>query len=185
MDDAATMSPGASRPLTAGELARLSPGLVQALGQRGVSPSLLNRAHRAARVAGLWRGAAPILARPARIFWPGARKDFADAPPEVFATLQHELQHLLDYAAGALSGPGYLLRPGDWRYGYALTPASRWADFGAEQRASIAEHLWLMEQGRGDLVRRALGAAPASLDVYRSVIPWAMPRDLPPGQAIP
>ena len=185
MDEAATMAPGTSRRLTAGEQARLSPGLVAAVGRRGVSPWLVNRTHPGARIAGLWRGSPPILARPGRIFWPGAWTDFAEARPEVFSTLQHELQHLLDYASGELTGIGYLLTPGDWRYGYALAPASRWAEFGAEQRGSIAEHLWLLEQGRGDLVGSALRAAPASLQLYRAVVPWAAPRDLPPGEAIP
>ena len=166
------MAPGAARHLTPAERARLSPGLVIALGGAGASPLLLNRTHPAAVMAGLWRGSPPILTRPGRIFWPGATADYGEAPAEVFATLQHELQHLLDYAIGALTGLGYLLRPADWRYQYRLTGASRWEDFGAEQRASVAEHLWLMEQGRADLVRRALALEPPALHDYRRVLPW-------------
>ena len=176
MNDATAMAEGASRPLTAGELARLSPGLAPALGARGVAPSLVNRTHPAARVAGLWRGAPPILASPRRIFWPGVLADFAAAAPEVFATLQHELQHVLEYATGELSGLGYLTRPAHWRYAYELDEASRWSQFGAEQRASIAEHLWLLEQGRADLVRGVLSWPPAPLRIYRRVVPWAAPR---------
>ena len=167
------MRSGASRTLTSGERARLSPGLIAALDQAGASPVLLNRPHAGARIAALWGGAAPILARPGRIFWPGALANYAEAPAPAFATLQHELQHLLDYATGALTGLGYLLSPADWRYGYSLREDSRWKDFGAEQRASIAEHLWLLEQGRTDLVARALGRAPPSLAHYRRVLPWA------------
>ncbi len=179
------MQAGASRRLTAGEEARLSPGLVEALARGAVAPLLVSRTHPAARVARLWRGSTPILARRGRIFWPGAPADFAEAPAEVFSTLQHELQHLLDYAAGDLTGIGYLLRPGDWRYGYDLTPTSRWSDFGAEQRASIAGHLWLIEEGRADLVRAVLSRPPPSLRAYRAVIPWARPRDPESDQAIP
>lgn len=170
------MAPGARRPLTDGELTRLSRGLPEALERRGVRPILVSRAHSAARLAGLWRGSAPILARPGRIFWPGALADFAAAAPEVFATLQHELQHVLEYATGELSGLGYLTRPAHWRYAYALDDASRWSQFGAEQRASIAEHLWLLEQGRADLVRGVLSGPPAPLRIYRRVVPWAAPR---------
>ena len=167
------MAPGAARHLTPGERARLSPGLVIALGGAGVSPLLLNRTHPGAGIAGLWRGSPPILARPGRIFWPGALTDYAEAPAEAFATLQHELQHLLDYAIGALTSLGYLSSPADWRYQYRLSEASRWEDFGAEQRASIAEHLWLMEQGRSDLVRLALALEPPVLGQHRRVLPWA------------
>ncbi len=179
------MPAGASRRLTAGEQARLSPGLVEALGRRAVSVQLVDRTHPAARVAGLWRGAPPILARPGRVFWPGVAADYAGAPPQVFATLQHELQHLLDYAAGELTGLGYLLKPGHWSYAYELTPTSRWSDFGAEQRASIAEHLWLIEEGRADLVQAVLGRPPPALQLYRGVIPWAASRDLASGQPLP
>ncbi len=167
------MRPGASRDLTPGERARLSRGLAAALDDAGASPLLLNRVHPGARVAVLWRGSPPILSRPGRIFWPAALSDYAEAPAEAFATLQHELQHLLDYATRALTGLGYLSRPADWRYQYRLTEASRWDDFGAEQRASIAEHLWLIEQGRADLVRRALAFEPPALGDYRRVLPWA------------
>ena len=179
------MQAGAARRLTAGEEARLSPGLVEALGRAAVAPVLVSRTHPAARVAGLWRGSAPILARPGRIFWPGAHADYAEAPPEVFSTLQHELQHLLDYATRDLTGIGYILSPGDWRYGYDLTSTSRWRDFGAEQRASVAEHLWLIEEGRTDLVQAALGRPPASLQAYGAVIPWARPREPESDQANP
>jgi len=147
------MPRGAARSLTAGEIARLSPGLMASLGRTDASPSILNRTHPGARLAALWRGAPPILARPDLIFWPGALADYAQAPADVFATLQHELQHLYDYATGELSSRGYLLNPSHWRYGYRMTAQSRWEDFGAEQRASIAEHLWLLEAGRIDLVR--------------------------------
>ena len=162
---------GAARPLTAPERAALSLGLVAALDAAGVHPLVLDRVHPAARIAALWRGRPPILARPARIFWPGAPDDCSRHGPLAMSDLQHELQHLLDYATGAMTGLGYLLRPADWRYGYVLTASSRWSDFGAEQRASIAEHHWLIEAGRRDLAARS-GATGAPED-YRSVIPWA------------
>ena len=170
------MRAGASRALNAAELGRLSAGLAIALEQAGAAPVIVSRVHPAARLAGLWRGSAPILARPGRIFWPGAPADFALAPAGVFATLQHELQHLLEYATGELTAVGYLTRPAHWRYDYALDGASRWSDFGAEQRASIAEHLWLVEQGRSDLVRGLRSWPPPGLEIYRRVVPWAAPR---------
>ncbi len=167
------MRPGASRGLTSGERARLSPGLVAALDEAGISPVVLNRPHTAARIAALWRGSPPILARPGQIFWPGALVDYAEVPAPAFATLQHELQHLLDYATGAMTGLGYLLSPADWRYGYQPKENACSDDFGAEQRATIAEHLWLLEQGSGDLMGRALGREPPSLEWCRRVLPWA------------
>jgi hypothetical protein len=79
--------------------------------------------------------------------------------------LQHELQHILEYATGDLSPLRYGLNSRHWTYDYALGPQSKWSDFGAEQRASIVEHLWLIEHGlRGDPARGAH---------HRRVIPWA------------
>jgi len=89
------------------------------------------------------------------------------------ATLQHELQHVLDYATGELTAARYLLNPRNWRYRYQLSPASRWRDFGAEQRASIAEHHWLLERGRADLVARDLSRDPPPRTAFRDLIPWA------------
>lgn len=170
---AGTMGRRARRGLTGGERSRLSPGLLRALDEAGAQLEILNRVHPAARLAALRFGAPPILARPGALFWPDALTDYAGAPPELFATLQHELQHLLDYATGALTGLGYVLRPRDWSYRYDLRPASRWSDFGAEQRASIAEHFWLVEEGRADLVVAALGRRAPPRELYRRVLPWA------------
>jgi hypothetical protein len=164
------------RPLTEAECAQVSPGLMEALGRAGVAPWIIRRAHPGARVAALWRGATPILARPGRIFWPGAPEDLAGAGDRALAILQHELQHVLDYATGELSAARYLLNPKNWRYRYELRPGARWRDFGAEQRASIAEHWWLLERGRADLVARDLHGPPPGLDLYRRVIPWAEER---------
>jgi hypothetical protein len=79
------------------------------------------------------------------------------------ATLQHELQHVLEYRSGELTPLGYALRPRNWRYHYAIDSQADWRSFGAEQRAKIVEDLWLVEHGlrSGSLIR------------YRNVIPWA------------
>ncbi len=163
------------RALTPHERAGLSQGLVAALGAAGVEPRIIDRVHPAARIASLWHGCTPILARPGKVFWPGAPADAARAGPQAMATLQHELQHVLEYAEGALTGPGYLIDPGNWRYHYDLMPGSAWSDFGAEQRASIAEHWWLIENGRTDLVERALRRPAASRLQYIEVLPWVPP----------
>jgi hypothetical protein len=161
------------RPLSIAERAAMSPGLVQALNDAKAEPRLLAAAHPGARLAALWQGGTPILVRGCCIHWPGAPEDLGGAGDRALAVLQHELQHVLDYAQGELSALGYLLQPRNWRYRYALTLDSRWRDFGAEQRASIAEHHWLLERGRADLVARALGRTPPPLHLYRDILPWA------------
>ena len=165
-----------ARPLTEGERLALSPGLWDALMAAGVKPQIRSRAHPAARIARLWLGATPVVARPHLIHWPGAPADLDRCDDSARAVLQHEAQHLLDYATGAMSALRYLTRPRDWRYGYQLTAGCRWGDFGCEQRASIAEHLWLLEHGRQDLVRDSLGRDPAPIAAYRRLIPWAATR---------
>jgi hypothetical protein len=78
--------------------------------------------------------------------------------------LQHELQHVLEYATGELTAFGYLRRPDDWTYEVELTPGLNWSQLGAEQRATLAERLWLAEHG----------LAPAGeVGVLRAIIPWA------------
>jgi hypothetical protein len=159
------MLPGAERPLTQGEWSSLSPGLAQALRAAGVQPVIVARPAKAARIAALWRGATPIMALGAHIYWPRALQDMSGPQStRAMAVLQHELQHVLEYAAGELSVARYVLGPRNWTYDYRLTSASRWRDFGAEQRASIVEHLWLIE--------RRLMADPAAGADHRRVIPW-------------
>ena len=152
------------RTLTRAEWAGLSAGLADALARAGVSPRIEARAHPGARIAALWRGAVPVMAVGRTIWWRGAKTDFAGDP--AMAVLQHELQHVLDYAQGRLSALGYLLAPRHWRYDVALSPGLAWDDLGAEQRASLAERLWRCERSdpRGEAVR-----------MMRSVIPWARP----------
>jgi hypothetical protein len=162
----AKMPVGAQRPLTSGEWAALSPGLVAALRAAGVEPLIVARAAIGARIAGLWRGSTPILAWGRSIYWPGAPQD-ASAPwsRRSLAALQHELHHLWEYATGDLGPLRYAVNPRNWTYGYRLGPQSDWSDFGAEQRATIAEDLWLIE--RGQLPDRLAGA------LHRRVLPWA------------
>ena len=95
------------------------------------------------------------------IWWPAARPDFAG--DSATAVLQHELQHLLDYAEGAMSPTKYLLNPRHWRYGVQLSLEVRWDQLGAEQRASLAEDLWYSENN-GDAERTL---------ALRAVIGWA------------
>ena len=72
---------------------------------------------------------------------------------------------MLEYAAGELSVARYVTGPRNWTYDYQLDAGSSWTDFGAEQRASIVEHLWLIERG--------LRADAEAGRLHRQVIPWA------------
>ena len=94
--------------------------------------------------------------------WPNASRDFAGTAD--MAVLQHELQHLLEFATGRLSVAGYLLLPRNWTYRWGLGPELRWDRLGAEQRASVVEALWRAE--------RSPAAAQMAADL-RAVIPWA------------
>jgi hypothetical protein len=80
------------------------------------------------------------------------------------AVLQHELQHVLDYTTGWLTAAGYLSDPRHWTYRWRLEDACCWGDLGAEQRASIAERLWLIEHGL---------ASAHELAALRRLVPWA------------
>lgn len=157
---------GARRSLTPGEWSSLTPGLAQALRAARSEPVIIARPAWAARVAALWRGGLPIMVIGRRIYWPGAPQDLSGPhSPRAMAVLQHELQHVLEYALGQLSVARYVLAPRNWTYDYQLHAVSRWTDFGAEQRASIAEHLWLIERG-------LMSDAEAGR-LHRQVIPWA------------
>ena len=158
------MPPGARRPLTAGEWSSLTPGLAEALRAVRADPVIIARPAWAARAAALWRGGTPIMVIGRRIYWPRAPEDLSSRPRDM-AVLQHELQHVLEYATGELSVARYVLAPRNWTYDYRLHASSRWPDFGAEQRASIAEHLWLIERG-------LMSDAQAGR-FHRQVIPWA------------
>jgi hypothetical protein len=159
------MAYGAMRPLTAGERSLLSAGLAEALDAAGARPVIIARPSALARLAGLWRGGAPIMVLGRRIFWPDAYVDTSKASGRAMSILQHELQHVLEFAAGELSVWRYVASPRNWTYAYRLTDGSRWADFGAEQRAQLAQDYWLAERGL------LSGASP--LAVYRALIPWA------------
>jgi hypothetical protein len=168
------MPSGAARRLTAGEWRALSPGLAAAVIDAGARPCIHARASTLARLAQIRFASAPVMVLGSRIHWPEALPDFSLPGLESsMAVLQHEMQHVLEFATGKLSPFRYAFRPKNWRYRYDLTPRSRWRDFGAEQRASIAEHYWLLERGGDDVVARALGQTPASLTVYRRILPWA------------
>ncbi|HET9159695.1 MAG TPA: hypothetical protein VFN88_03715, partial [Caulobacteraceae bacterium] len=130
------MALGGARPLTTDEEAALSGGLLQALRGSGARPRIVARAAIGARIASLWRGSVPILAWFDKIFWPGALEDMY-LDPRRMATLQHELQHVLEYRSGELTPLGYALRPRNWRYHYAIDSQADWRSFGAEQRARI------------------------------------------------
>ncbi|HEX3407496.1 MAG TPA: hypothetical protein VHS81_09685 [Caulobacteraceae bacterium] len=153
-----------ARALTAGEWSALSPGLEAALGARNVTPQIEDRPHFAAHLA-RWRyRRVPILALGSTIWWPNARADFSGA--KQMAVLQHELQHVLDFAEGRLTAFGYLTRPSNWTYRWKLAETLDWSRLGAEQRASVAEALWRAERS-GDH---------AAVERLRNVIPWARPR---------
>ena len=153
-----------TRPPTPGEWSALSPGLAEALGRAGAHPHIVAAAHPGAKLSKAWRGQTPILTRGDAIWWPKAPTDASKPGLEAaMAVLQHELQHVLEYAGGQLTAAAYLANPKNWTYAYKLTPASRWSDFGAEQRASIVETLWWLERGGDE----------AALKEHRRVVPWA------------
>lgn len=149
------------RGLTAAEWTQISRGLAEALHARRVRPRIRPVAHPAATIAALWFGSRPIIAIGSTIWWPGAPSDFAGS--SAMAILQHELQHVLDYAQGRMSVGRYLLWPPNWRYELTLTPDLRWERLGAEQRATAAEALWRSERS-GDVTR---------LLRLRELVPWA------------
>ena len=80
------------------------------------------------------------------------------------AVLQHELQHVLDYRQGRMTALRYLADPREWTYDWRLKPGADWRSYGAEQRASIAEHLWRIDH---DV------APPDDLPALRRLVPWA------------
>lgn len=154
------------RSLTDAEWEALSPGLAQALHRAGARPRIAPRASPLAHIARLWRGAPPIMALGQTIWWPDAPDDLSRAGLErQMSVLQHELQHVLEFASGELSIAGYALLPFNWRYGYHLTPDTRWSDLGAEQRAQAAQDYWLAD--------RRLSPNDPHLAAFRRLIPWA------------
>jgi len=140
----------------------VSPGLAGALLAAGAEPRIRRAAHPGARLAALWRGTVPILTRGDHIWWPAAQPDFSGSP--AMAMLQHELQHVLDYRTGWLTAARYLSAPHHWRYVYRLGPDIGWDALGAEQRAMVAEHIWLKENG---------GAPAGDLERLRALAHWA------------
>lgn len=156
---------GAERGLTDGERAALNPGLLRAMARVHAEPRIVARASILASISGLWRGHIPVLAMGRRIYWPGAKPDFSRSDrAQDMATLQHELQHVLEFKTGELTVLGYLFHPRDWFYSYRLELGRGWWSYGAEQRAAMAEDLWLAENG---LKSASHGAA------LRLLIPWA------------
>ncbi|HZZ90303.1 MAG TPA: hypothetical protein VFE13_18385 [Caulobacteraceae bacterium] len=150
------------RALTSAEWSELSPGLREALAMARVSPGIDRRPHPAAYLARLRFGSLPIMAVGRTIWWPQARAEFAGT--DAMALLQHELQHVLDFAEGRLTIAGYLLLPRNWTYRWRLGAGAGWERQGAEQRASMAEALWRAE-------RSPTGGQTA--EALRAIIPWA------------
>lgn len=155
------MTPGMTRSLTASERAALSDGLWDALQAAGAFPRIVASAFPLARVSYLWRGHVPVLTLGDRIYW-GRAPDDCSRSPAAMALLQHELQHVLDYATGRMSWLSYALRPADWTY---RVPDSGWSweRLGAEQRAVLAERLWRAER-RGET---------GEIARLQAVLPWA------------
>lgn len=100
------------------------------------------------------------------IFWPGVAPDLSRVGPAALATLQHELQHVLDYRTGRLTAARYLVDPREWTYD--VRQAANFDRLGAEQRATLVEHLWLAENGF---------RPPDEVAELRSIIPWAAQAD--------
>ena len=142
----------------------MSAGLEGALAGSGARPRIVANAHPAARIAAVWRGAVPILTRGDAVFWPGAPRDLSEAEPRDLAILQHELQHVLDYRTGRLTAARYLSDPREWTYNIDDADPLVFDRLGAEQRATLVEHLWLAENG----YRPRSEVTP-----LRATIPWA------------
>ena len=155
------MTPGLTRSLTAAERTALSAGLWDALMAAGAFPRIVAASSPLARLSHLWRGHTPVLTLGDRIFW-GRAPDDCSGQPAAMALLQHELQHVLDYATGRMNWLSYALHPNDWTYAVPETGWD-WSELGAEQRAVLAERLWRAE-------RRGAGEEVARL---RAVLPWA------------
>jgi hypothetical protein len=165
MHESHLMRPGAVRELTDGEWGAVSPGLARALVEAGARPRILARVCLPARLAQIRFGGAPIMVLGERVHWKGAHRDFSQPGLEhLMAVLQHELQHVLEFATGELSALRYVLSPRNWGYGYEITSGAKWRDFGAEQRAMIAQHLWMAERGL---------PTPYPPDTLRPLVPWA------------
>lgn len=170
-----SLAGGLVRSLTPAERAALSPGLAAALQAAGAFPRIRDAASSLARIAAVWRGAVPVLTLGDIIHWPGAPAD-ASRHPAAMALLQHELQHVLDYAEGRLTWWGYGLDPRNWTYRLPPAHAWTWSRLGAEQRAVLAERLWRAQQARDS--RAAAACA--------RVLPWAKLAEQPgPGQRSP
>jgi hypothetical protein len=150
------------RPLTSAEWAELSEGLGAALSAAGVAPIIDPHPHPAAYLAQLRFGSLPIMAVGRTIWWPKAPPDLAGT--NAMAVLQHELQHILDFAEGRLTVAGYLLLPRNWTYRWGLDGRLTWARLGAEQRASAVEALWRAERSSAHSETTAM---------LRRIIPWA------------
>jgi hypothetical protein len=160
--------PHIGRSLTPGEWDALSEGLADALDAADVRPEIVAAPSGLARIVAVWRGRAPIMALGERIFWPSAPED-CSAPgrePDM-AILQHELQHVLEFATGELGPLRYALNPRNWVYRYRLVPGRLWLDYGAEQRATIVEDLWRLEHGF------KVAEGPDEAARRRALIPWA------------
>lgn len=155
------------RGLTEGERGALSPGLADALDRAGAKPRIVPRASPLAHIARLWRGAPPIMALGQTIWWADAPEDLSRPGLErQMSVLQHELQHVLEFASGELSVLGYALLPFNWTYRYRLDARTRWQDLGAEQRAQLVQDYWL--------AARRPDEADSRLEDYRQLIPWAL-----------
>ena len=155
------MAPGVTRSLTANERAALSEGLWDALMAAGAFPRIAAASSPLARLSHAWRGHTPVLTLGDRIFW-GRAPDDCSRQPAAMALLQHELQHVLDFATGRMSWLSYALHPRDWTYNVPDTGWD-WNRLGAEQRAVLAERLWRAEhKGAGEEAAR-----------LRAVLPWA------------
>jgi hypothetical protein len=154
------MTPGVTRSLTAAERAALSPGLWDALLAAGAFPRIVAAPSPLARLSYLWRGHTPVLTLGDRIFWGRAPGDCSRSPAAM-ALLQHELQHVLDYATGRMSRLSYAANPRDWSYDVPETGWD-WSRLGAEQRAVLAERLWRAEHT----------VATAEIARLRAVLPW-------------
>ena len=101
------------------------------------------------------------------IFWPGAEPDLSRVGPAALATMQHELQHVLDYRTGRLTAARYLLDSREWTYD-VRDVGPNFNRLGAEQRATLVEHLWLAENGYRPTTEVA---------DLRAIIPWAAQAD--------
>ena len=155
-----------NRPLTAGEIAGLPPGLIAAVPVADVR--LAGRHHPGSRASELIGRSALIVVRGRRIFWPHLGEDMS-GDRVAMSLLAHELVHVWQYETGMTLWRYVLRALVQGQYAYAFEPGKAFTAYGYEQQAAMVE----------DWVRLMSGLAPhwscnrIDKAMLESVVPFA------------